>query len=165
MKKTLTAILACLTLTALITGCGNQNGNGSTSGTTAESVQTTLSSAEILEDITSGMNFANHIELEDDVLKDYYGIDASVLEDYCVKLPMMSTQITEVGVFKVKDAKDIDSVVAGINQRASDVGISLYPSLEQTYESRVVETKGNYVIFAIADNAADIQNKFNEIVK
>lgn len=125
----------------------------------------TLSSSDIFSQITSGMDFSNHLDLDNDFLKDYYGIDPSLLEDYCVKIPMMSMHITEIGVFKVKDANNISSVVAGINGRANDLGISLYPSLEATYEARVIEVKGNYILFAIADNASDIQNRFNSLVK
>ena len=125
----------------------------------------TLSSSAVLSQITSGMDFSNHMELDDDFLRDFYSIDPSLLEDYCVQMPMLSFQITEIGVFKVKDASQVNTVVAGINSRINNLGTSLYPSLEETYNARVIKTKGNYILFAIADNASDIQTRFNSLVK
>lgn len=163
MKKQFRALFACLALSALLAGCGNTN--TTPSNDTNQAVETNLTSEQVLNDITEGMNFESHMVLDGTMLKDYYGIDESILEDYYVELPMMSTQITEVGVFRVKDAKDVQTVLDAVNKRGEDVGISLYPSLEETYNSRVAEAKGNYVLFAIADNAADIQTAFNNVVK
>ena len=97
------------------------------------------------------------------LLNDFYGIDSSLLEDFCVKMPMMSFSITEVGVFKVKDTNNIDSVVSSINKRASDIGISLYPSLEETYANKKIVTKGQYILFAISDDADAIVSNFNAL--
>ena len=80
-------------------------------------------------------------------------------------MPMMSFQITENGVFKVKEVNNIDSIVAGINKRAGDVGAMLYPSLQETFDSRVVTTKGNYILFAMDENASTIAANFNSLIK
>ena len=125
----------------------------------------TLTSSEVFSKVTGGMDFSNYMDLDSDLLRDYYGMDESLLEDYCVKLPMMSFQITEIGIFRVKDANDTSKIVDCINQRAKDVGHSLYPSLEETYEARVVSVKGNYVLFAIADNSASIESAFSSLIK
>ena len=99
------------------------------------------------------------------LLSDLYGMDTSLLEDYYVKMPMMSFQITEIGVFKVKDVNNLDKVVASLNKRASDIGQMLYPSLQETFDSRVLVTSGNYILFAIDENAAQISANFSNIVK
>ena len=126
---------------------------------------TSLSSSEVFSQITSGLELPNQMELDADLLMNLYGIDASLLESYCVKMPMMSFQITEIGVFKVKDANNVDSIVAGINKRAGDVGSVLYPSLQETFDSRVVVTKGNYILFAMDENASTIAANFNNLIK
>lgn len=126
---------------------------------------TSLSSSEVFSQITSGLELPTQMELDADLLMNLYGIDASLLESYCVKMPMMSFQITEIGVFKVKDANNVDSIVAGINKRAGDVGSVLYPSLQETFDSRVVVTKGNYILFAMDENASTIAANFNNLIK
>lgn len=126
---------------------------------------TSLSSSEVFSQITSGLELPTQMEADADLLMNLYGIDASLLESYCVKMPMMSFQITEIGVFKVKDANNVDSIVAGINKRAGDVGSVLYPSLQETFDSRVVVTKGNYILFAMDENASTIAANFNNLIK
>ena len=164
MKKQFRTVLACLALTTLLAGCGNTNTAPSTPNA-SETVQTDLTSQQVVNEITEGMDFQNHMTLDAEMLKDYYGIDESILEDYYVQFPMMSFQITEIGIFRVKDANDTSKIVDCINQRAKDVGHSLYPSLEETYEARVVSVKGNYVLFAIADNSASIESAFSSLIK
>lgn len=126
---------------------------------------TSLSSSEVFSQITSGLELPTQTELDADLLMNLYGIDEGLLESYCVKMPMMSFQITEIGVFKVKDANTIDSIVAGINKRAGAVGTMLYPSLQETFDSRVVTTKGNYILFAMDENASTIAANFNNLIK
>lgn len=126
---------------------------------------TSLSSSEVFSQITSGLELPTQTELDGDLLMNLYGIDESLLESYCVKMPMMSFQITEIGVFKVKDANNVNSIVAGINKRADSVGSMLYPSLQETFDSRVVVTKGNYILFAMDENASTIAANFNNLIK
>lgn len=122
-----------------------------------------LSCSTIFNKVTNNMDTSAHLAMDASLLSDYYGIDASLLEDYCVYLPMMSTSITEIGVFKVKDAQNVDTILSGINKRAGDVGHMLYPSLEATYESRKVVTNGNYILFAISDAASSMASAFNSL--
>lgn len=124
-----------------------------------------LSAEEIFSNITSGMEFPMQMSVDATLLSDLYGIDTSLLESFCVKMPMMSAHISEIGVFKVKDASNVSSIVAGINQRAGNVGQCLYPSLLETFESRVITTKGNYILFAMDENASKIEASFNSLVK
>ena len=124
---------------------------------------TSLSCSTIFDKILNGIDTSNMQTVDAQLLNDFYGIDSSLLEDFCVKMPMMSFSITEVGVFKVKDTNNIDSVVSSINKRASDIGISLYPSLEETYANKKIVTKGQYILFAISDDADAIVSNFNAL--
>ena len=124
---------------------------------------TSLSCSTIFAKILNGIDTSNMQTVDAQLLNDFYGIDSSLLEDFCVKMPMMSFSITEVGVFKVKDTNNIDSVVSSINKRASDIGISLYPSLEETYANKKIVTKGQYILFAISDDADAIVSNFNAL--
>lgn len=124
-----------------------------------------LSCSQIFDQITSGIEFKSHMAADATLLQDFYGIDPSLLEDFCVKMPQLSFQITEIGVFKVKDANNVDSVVAGINNRVNNIGMCLYPSLQETFDKHVVKVQGNYILLAIADESASIASSFTSLVK
>lgn len=126
---------------------------------------TSLSSNEIFSKITEGIEFAKQVDVDATLLNDLYGIDVTLLESYSVKMPMMSFSISEIGVFKVKDANNINHVVEGINKRANNVGQMLYPSLQETFDSRVITTKGNYILFAMDESASVIEANFNNLIK
>lgn len=125
---------------------------------------TSLSCAAIFNQITSGMDTSNHMAMDSTLLADFYGMDTDLLEDFCVQVPMMSYSITEVGVFKVKDVNNVSSVVSAINKRANDIGIMLYPSLEEIYAAKQIVTKGQYILFVISDDADSIVANFNALV-
>ncbi len=126
---------------------------------------TSLSASEVYSKITSDLDFSRLTDVDDTLLKDLYGIDTSLLDSYCVKMPMLSFSISEVGVFKVKDVKDVNTIVEGINKRAENVGQMLYPSLIETFEGRQVITKGNYILFAMDEAASTIASNFNSLIK
>ena len=130
----------------------------------AQQDTTSLSCTAIFNQITSGMDTSNHMAMDSTLLADFYGMDTDLLEDFCVQVPMMSYSITEVGVFKVKDVNNVSSVVSAINKRASDIGIMLYPSLEEIYATKQIVTKGQYILFVISDNADSIIANFNALV-
>ncbi len=129
-----------------------------------EESKPSLSCSSIYSQITAGLDLSSQLEMDAALLKDYYGIDTSLLEDFCVQVPMLSFSITEIGVFKVKDASNVSQIVSAINSRANDIGIMLYPSLEETYNNRQIVTKGNYILFAISDDVNQIVSKFNTLV-
>jgi len=110
------------------------------------------------------MTSSNYQLVDSTLLTDFYGMDTSLLDDFHVKMPMMSFSITEVGVFKVKDVNNIDSIVSALNKRANDIGMMLYPSLEETYQNRQIITKGEYILFVISDNVDSIVSSFNTLV-
>ena len=124
-----------------------------------------LSASEVYTKMVEGLEFASQMDVDDTLLQDLYGIDPSILESYCVKMPMLSFSISEVGVFKVKDVKDVATVVAGINKRAENVGQMLYPSLVETFEGRKIITRGNYILFAMDEAADTIAGNFNRLIK
>lgn len=126
---------------------------------------TGLSASEVYNKMVKGLEFPSQMDADDALLQDLYGIDPSILESYCVKMPMLSFSISEVGVFKVKDIKDVATVVAGINKRAESVGQMLYPSLIETFEGRKIITRGHYILFAMDEAADTIAGNFNRLIK
>ena len=139
-----------------------QKPDNNVNNTTPEAA--TLSCEAIFNQIASDMTSSNYQLVDSTLLTDFYGMDTSLLDDFHVKMPMMSFSITEVGVFKVKDVNNIDSIVSALNKRANDIGMMLYPSLEETYQNRQIITKGEYILFVISDNVDSIVSSFNTLV-
>jgi len=122
----------------------------------------------VIDSLVSEADRPAFIEVEEQMLKDMYKLDASLFQDYVVLTPMMNISTTEYAVFQVKDAKDIPAVEEGIKQRAEAVQKSFEEYLPDQYENAKnykLVTKGNFVLFTIAKDAADVVDKFNEIVK
>lgn len=124
-----------------------------------------LSAEALFNKAVAGIEFPAQMTLEADMISDMYSIDISLLDSYMVKVPLMSAHMAEVAVFKVKNANDVSKVVEGINKRAADVGQMLYPSLQETYDSRQLITNGNYVLFVMDKSAASIVSNFNAALK
>lgn len=129
-----------------------------------ENTAPALSCDAIFNKITSNVELPSQVDMDATLLKDFYGIDANILEDFTVKMPLMSAHIAEIGVFKVKDVNNVSTIVDAINKRANDMGISLYPSLVETFENRQVVTKGKYILFAVCDDVDTLVANFNNLV-
>ncbi|PHV69998.1 hypothetical protein CS063_12690 [Sporanaerobium hydrogeniformans] len=123
-----------------------------------------LSASEIYDKVLSDLEIPRQNTLDDTMLKDWYGIDASILKSYKVTMPLMSSQINEYAVFEVKDSKDVQTVLDGIEKRTE--GMFLYPSLQEAFDARQTVTKGNYILFVIDGEAVDtIVKNFNALIK
>ncbi len=136
-----------------------------TKAPTPAPAETSMSCQSIFDKITSGVEVPAMMPMDEQMLKDFYGIDTSILEDFSASLPLMSAHITEIGVFKVKDEANVNAVLDGINKRANDVGSRLYPSLQEAFDARVILTKGKYVLFVMDNASAEIKANFEALMK
>lgn len=127
---------------------------------------TSLTAEEVYTKVVAGVDLPATMDLDSELINDMYGIDTSMLKSYKVVAPMMSAHITEIAVFEVKDAADIEKVKAGITKRGGDIDPRhLYPSLQEAYENRQTVVKGNYVFFAMDNNIDALVANFNDAVK
>lgn len=166
MKKFIALILALVLMLALV-GCSSDGKtNPSTEPSTAPSEDNTpaMSIADFWTDITETYpdDLPATMELNDEDLQTVYGIDASKLEEYTVRLPMMNVHATEFFIAKVKDG-EMDAVKDGIQSRLDTVDATWSSYLPEQYElvqkHQIVEA-GNYILFVISDKAEEIANTF-----
>ena len=118
---------------------------------------------ETLYVVTNGIEMPEGVSMDAKMFMDTYGIDTNLLSSYYVQMPMKDVHATEVAVFELKDAKDVDKVIGGIEKRQKAL-------LEQwkdylADQARLVENykmaqKGNMVIFVISTDAAQIIKQF-----
>lgn len=158
MKKWTALVLCALLGTALLAGC--KGGEKEPDATPEEILN------KIVETIGED-NLPALVDIDDDSLSVLYGIDYNLLEDYRGKTSMMNVRADEFFVAKVKEG-EMEDIEAGIAQRQEDLDATWSQYLPDVYETvkdaRVVKN-GNYVLFAVSDNADDAVAVFDEMTK
>lgn len=106
-------------------------------------------------------------DLDDDLLSDFYGVDPADLVEYICKIPFMNTQATEFFIAQVQSGK-MDTVKSALEKRQADLEeqwSQYLPDQLELVENYQLVTNGDYILFAVADCAADAVNEFNSCTK
>lgn len=168
MKRFIALITALVLMLALVgcSGDGKPSASPSTVPSTEPSTEPVAakSIADFWTDITETYpdDLPATMELSDEDLQTVYGIDASKLEEYTVRLPMMNVHATEFFIAKVKDG-EMDAVKEGIQSRLDAVDATWSSYLPEQYElvkSHQIVEEGNYILFVISDKAEAIADTF-----
>jgi len=158
VKKRLIALGVLVLVLVAAIGCTSNGGEKEVS----------VSVSEIAEKIQSDVEWPSMIDLDEQGLKDFYGIDASDLEEYDVKIPMMIVKSNEIAVIKVKDAEKVEEVKENIEKRAESIKKTFETYLPDQYENAknyLLEVKGKYIIFAIHEDITNVEEVFNSFFK
>ena len=114
--------------------------------------------------IASEIELPSFGDMDSEILSALYGIDSANLVSYIGKIPLMNVQATEVFIAQVKEGS-MDAVKSGIEKRQADLveqwSIYLHEQLELVQNYKLV-TNGNYVLFAISYEAAQMETIFND---
>lgn len=157
MKKTMISVLFLLTGLLVFAACS------SSSDTPKKEV--TKTSKEITTEMMEGKELPAFVEIEDDAqLKDFYGIDGALLEDYSVHMPMMNVKSDELAVLRLKDQKDISTVEEQLKKRAEAIQQQFEQYLPDQYEhakNYQIVQQGNYILFVIAEDTKQFIDSFN----
>ena len=124
--------------------------------------------ANLVETITEGIELPNQIAMLPEMFMDTYGIDTNLLEDYYVSISMMNVQATEIAIFELKDEKDADAVMEGIEKRQKGLEEQWSSYLPEQYElvkNYKVAQKGNKILFVISEQADQIVDNFNNMIE
>lgn len=157
-KKSLSAIVLAMLAALLLgmpAGCGKQEPQDLTVGQIAEKL--------------AGLAAAQGLESAADYADVFYAqVDFEKVEDFEVLSPMMNVKASEIAVFRVKDETDGPEIQQALEQRAQDVRDSFEFYLEDQYEiaqKAEVRVKGPFVCLMIDENAADMAEEFEKMVK
>lgn len=104
-------------------------------------------------------------DLDLEGMKDYYGVDPEIVEEFTIKIPAINLIANEVAVIKVKDIKDIDTVKKGMEQRAVDIQSMFEHYLPEPYKNAQnykIAAKGKYVLFLVSESADELEKAFKE---
>lgn len=155
MKKFTAVALCCFMLFMVLTGCGVSNKS--------------LDMDSFSKDVLSKGSFNDElIQLPDNVVSDYYDLSFDGLEEYCVYASSSSATASEFAIFKCSGDKALNAAKTAVEERISDQ-ITNYenyrPDEKFRLDNALVVTNGNYLLFAVSDDNATIQNLFNDALK
>ncbi len=112
-------------------------------------------------------NLPAFMALDDDAMRDFYGMDPAWLTDYACNIPMMNVHATEIFVAKVADGQ-MDNVKAAIEARktALDATWSMYlPAQYELVQKSITVEQDGYILFAVTEYTDSIQSIFEEAIK
>ncbi|WP_139993056.1 DUF4358 domain-containing protein [Paenibacillus paridis] len=167
MKKSYFAFMLVIALGLVLTACSgskNSDANSNSSAHKENQFTTSKTTKEMVDGMLAKIEQPALIEMTGDMVKQMYYFDPALLEEYTIMSPMMNVKTNEVAIFKVKDAKDIAAVEAGIKKRAEDIQKTFETYLQDQYENAKnykLVTKGNYVFFVISESADQFVTEFD----
>lgn len=154
MKKFLLVTL-CGVLGLSLTGCSS-------------SKEVELDVNEVYDEILSDYakdEVAMTQELDEEMLKNLYQLDDTLIEQYVATVPMMSANIDETIIVEAKEGK-VEEVEDKILARQQQLlNSAFYPELVSLVEEYSISIQGNYIIFAVGNNAPAFVDAFNEYFK
>ncbi len=122
----------------------------------------------IMDSILNEMGNPQMLEVEQDMLKEVYYIDPSILESYCAMMPFFNISATEIAIFEVKDEESMDAVMQGIKKRIDkllEMWESYLPSQYELVKNHKIQKNGNFVIMIIANDQQKLLDIFNSYFK
>ena len=156
MKKLFCAAL-CAAMLFTLAGCSKGSGKNPTAQAVLDGIF-----EQIGQDNLPALTVA-----DDELLKNFYGIDSADLDSYALQMAAMNVHADEFFVAKVKEGK-MDAVKEGIEKRKADLDATWKQYLPAVYEtvqnSKTVEN-GDYILFVVSENAATAEKAFNDATK
>lgn len=148
-------------------------GGGTSSGQTAKpqpqpQPPATENKGPAVSDVASAVEGAlapegQMMSLTDSDLSSLYGLDSSSVEGFVGKVPMMNVKATEYLVVKAVSGK-AETVKNGMLKRQADLDATWKQYLPEQYElvkNYKLVTNGDYVLFAVGENAQAAVDAFN----
>ncbi|MEF9971576.1 MAG: DUF4358 domain-containing protein [Oscillospiraceae bacterium] len=147
MKKTkITAlVLACLMMLSLLTACGSKVRDDVTTDAIATAVDSAIG------------NEGNMVVAPESYLESYMMMESSAYSEYQVRINAYGINIDEYGIFKGKDEAQtaaLETAVKDYLKLRIDTWMKEYmPEEFPKLENAQVKVVGNYVMYAILDDA------------
>ncbi len=130
--------------------------SGSKDGQEEGSASGAMSVEELYQKITQEVSLASPVCMDDEFIMNYYGIDASLLDEYVFSMSEDAAQAETVIVMKAKDAADIDGLVSClqvvIDEKKTEME-NYIPEQFAIVEKSEVQTTGDYVWLVISEQA------------
>ncbi|MEG0855785.1 MAG: DUF4358 domain-containing protein [Terrisporobacter sp.] len=151
-KKKLLMIVLLVSILSLV-GCGVNNNK------TVDEIESNMSQSINLNKMEKG---------DSKSLKRFYKLNANDYDGVILYTPTSTMDVTEMLIVKVKDKSQIESLEDAMDSRInyqlqSFAGYGPEQcALVNNYE---LKTKGNYVFFAVSENAEELKQAFLDSIK
>lgn len=130
--------------------------------------EVTKSLAEIYAEIQNGVELYSPMEFDDEFLMNYYGIDASLLEEYVFSMSEDAASAETIVVMKAKSSSDVESLSASLQVVVDEKRNEMENYLPEQFaivEKATVETKDNYIWLVISENEDTIKKIIEDGLK
>ena len=128
-----------------------------TTAAETKAASTGAAPADIYSKLTSYL--PSMVSFDDSYISNYYGIDASQLDDYVFAAAEDVTQADTVVILKAKDASSVSTLssqLATVKQQKEAELQDYNPTAYQVAAAGYVKTSGNYVYLIMSNNASAI---------
>ncbi len=163
--KSTKAVAALAAIMLVCTGCSSDKAvpTANTTDQTAVSdtadntdTKTAKSIDEIYQEIGQTVTLQSPQCMDDDFISNYYGIDASMLEEYVFSMSEDAAQAETVIIMKLKNTDDLaslqDSLQTVVDEKKNEME-NYIPEQFAIVEKSKVQTKENYIWLVISENA------------
>lgn len=118
--------------------------------------KTAKSIDEIYQEIGQTVTLQSPQCMDDDFISNYYGIDASMLEEYVFSMSEDAAQAETIIIMKLKNTDDLaslqDSLQTVVDEKKNEME-NYIPEQFAIVEKSKVQTKENYIWLVISENA------------
>ena len=163
--KSTKAVAALAAIMLVCTGCSSDKAvpTANTTDQTAVSdtadntdTKTTKSIDEIYRESGQTVTLQSPQCMDDDFISNYYGIDASMLEEYVFSMSEDAAQAETIIIMKLKNTDDLaslqDSLQTVVDEKKNEME-NYIPEQFAIVEKSKVQTKENYIWLVISENA------------
>lgn len=157
MKRLLTFMLTVSVMAWMLAGCSASNG-----------ASEELSAAEVGEYIGQAVSLDGMKQRDLEKLQGLYPIEAEKVEDFVLYTSSSNIRADELVIIKVKDANEVDGMLASIQKRIEAQTAKFQDYLPEEYyliEKHVLKTKGRLILFVVSDGADRIEEAFDKALK
>jgi len=122
----------------------------------------TLNTSDIMSKISEN-DVTPMILLDEQQVKDIYGIDVLKLENYVIKIPMMNIRADEIAILKVKNMDDVEYIKNKLKVRIENIQNIFKGYLQDQYElskNSLIISRGKYILMSVSDKNDDIGTIF-----
>lgn len=154
MKKITVLCAVLLAVVITLTACSSDESGGSKTDKTAK---------ELLDTVLNSIEFPQIIDVTDEDRIGDMGIDLSISEDHAIVQQMLSVDVVEVIILKVKDG-EIDKAVEDLKARRESLinDFAFYPEQVESANATVVGSEKDVAYLICHANAAQAEEKLIE---
>lgn len=149
MKKILKHFLVFALLLSLTSCSANKeeavSTNNAVSVASEDSKAPQKTASELAEIVLNSVKFPQTVNVTDKDIISNMGVALSLTEEYAVIQQMLSVDVVEIIILKVKDGSSIEQVVDSLQKRKDSLihDFAFYPGQIESAEATIVGSKGN----------------------